>query len=65
MPELVEGAAPAPADAVTGSTFSVTPNITMTTMPDTNSGTLDSERPVTEMTRFARGPRRAQRPRRR
>ena len=46
----------APAEAVTGRTFSVTPNITMTTMPDTNSGTLDRESPVTEMTRSAARP---------
>ena len=43
--------APAPAEAVTGSHFSSTPNTTMSTMPDTNSGTVDRESPVTEMTR--------------
>ena len=48
--------APAPAEAVTGSTFSVTPNTTISTMPDTNSGTLDRESPVTEMTRSAARP---------
>ena len=36
---------------MTGSHFSVTPNTTISTMPDTNSGTLDSESPVTEIVR--------------
>ena len=36
---------------MTGSTFSATPNTTMSTIPDTNSGTVVSESPVTEMTR--------------
>jgi hypothetical protein len=43
--------APCPAEAVTGSHFSVTPNTTMTTIPVTYSGRLARESPVTEMTR--------------
>ena len=44
--------APGPAEAVTGSTLSVTPKTTITTIPETNSGTLASVSPVTEMTRW-------------
>ena len=36
---------------MTGSHFSSTPNTTSSTIPDTNSGTVDSDSPVTEMTR--------------
>jgi hypothetical protein len=36
---------------VTGSSFHSTPNTTMSTIPDTNSGTVASESPVTEMIR--------------
>ena len=43
--------APVPAVAVTGSHFSSTPNTTSSTIPDTNSGTVDSDIPVTEMAR--------------
>lgn len=52
----LSGLAPAPAAAVTGSTFSVTPNTTMSTIPDTNSGTVVSESPVTEMIRSTERP---------
>jgi hypothetical protein len=48
---------PAGALAVTGSTFSPIANTTMSTMPDTNSGTVDSERPVTLITRSTARPR--------
>jgi hypothetical protein len=48
--------APVPAAAVTGSTFSSTPNTTMSTIPDTNSGTVASESPVTEMMRSTARP---------
>src|SRR6185312_11538478 len=48
--------APAPAEAVTGSAFRYTPKMTMTTMPDTNSGTVVAESPATEMTRSAPRP---------
>ena len=48
--------APAPAEAVTGSTFSFTPNITMSTMPVTNSGIAARESPVTEITRSTARP---------
>jgi hypothetical protein len=37
--------------AVTGRTLSATPKMTMTTMPDTNSGTVAADSPVSEMTR--------------
>src|SRR5690348_17018367 len=48
--------APAPAEAVTGSAFRYTPKMTMTTMPDTNSGTVVADRPATEMTRSGARP---------
>ena len=50
------GEAPAPADAETGRTFSATPKTTMTTIPDTNSGTVVADSPATEMTRSAARP---------
>ena len=45
-----------PADAETGRTFSATPKTTMTTIPDTNSGTVVADSPATEMTRSAARP---------
>ena len=48
--------APAPADAETGRTFSTTPKTTMTTIPDTKSGTVVADSPATEMIRSAGRP---------
>src|SRR5262249_14881568 len=48
---------PAGADAVTGSHFSPIANTTISTTPDTNSGTVASDRPVTLMLRSSGLPR--------
>src|SRR5579859_2107951 len=47
---------PLGAVAVTGSTFSDTPNTTISTIPDTNSGTVASVSPDIEMTRSTQRP---------
>jgi hypothetical protein len=48
---------PAGAFALTGSHFSPIANTTMSTMPETNSGTVDSDRPATLIVRSTALPR--------
>ena len=52
----VAGEAPAPADADTGSHLSETAKMMITTIPDTNSGTVAADSPSTEMIRSVARP---------